>query len=160
MKQFLSSLSSRDRLALSIGLFLLLCLAGYGYIIQPLEASISRQKDQLRLLTDEFQALQALVVRFRAQEMPIDNNESLSKSSLLSLVDSSSKKSGIKPSIKKIQPEGASRVRVYLEQAPFTRLISWLADNFEYQDIKVLALSIRRESRPGMVSGVLLLERG
>ena len=46
--------------------------------------------------------------------------------SLFALVDSSSKQAGLSQVVKRVEPEGEARVRIWLENAKFDDTIDWL----------------------------------
>lgn len=79
--------------------------------------------------------------------------------SLLAEVDSSSKRSGLGPSIKRIQPEDQTRVRLWLEDARFEVLMNWLYQLQSAQGIVLENGSFDRDSNAGTVKARLTLIR-
>lgn len=80
--------------------------------------------------------------------------------SLLAEVDSSGKRSGISQYVKRIQPDGQTRVRLWLEDAPFEPLTAWLYKLQSQQGITLENGSLDRDSKNGTVKARLTLTRG
>lgn len=80
--------------------------------------------------------------------------------SLLAIVDQSRKTSALTKPPSRLQPEGDTIVRIWLEDVPFDALVRWLGDLQTRYGVRVDAADIERESGPGLVNARLTLMRG
>lgn len=79
--------------------------------------------------------------------------------SLLSVVDQSRRASPLTKPPTRLQPEGDTMVRIWLEDVPFDALLRWLGDLQLRYGVRVDHADIERESAPGLVSARLTLVR-
>lgn len=79
--------------------------------------------------------------------------------SLLSVVDQSRRASALTKPPSRLQPEGDTTVRIWLEDVPFDALLRWLADLQLRYGVRVDTADIERESGPGLVNARLTLVR-
>ena len=80
--------------------------------------------------------------------------------SLLAIVDQSGKENGLSSAITRMQPDGDTTVRVWLERADFAALLRWLATLESRYGVAVSEASIDQEALPGMVRARIGLVRG
>ena len=66
--------------------------------------------------------------------------------SLLSLVDQTARSSVIGSSLKRVEPEGEGSVKVWLEQAAFDDMISWLVALEQQHGLSVATITIERQA--------------
>ena len=91
---------------------------------------------------------------------PVLNRKDKSKASILSIIDQTSSRLGLKASMKRLTPDGKDKVRIRMEQAGFDKVMSWLAMLSKEHQINTEALSLRpNEDDQGVVSGNLTLHR-
>jgi general secretion pathway protein M len=79
--------------------------------------------------------------------------------SLLAVVDQSRRASSLTKPPSRLQPEGESTVRIWMEDVPFDALLRWLADLQLRHGVRVETADIERESAPGLVNARLTLVR-
>lgn len=79
--------------------------------------------------------------------------------SLLSIVDQSRRASSLTKPPSRLQPEGDTTVRIWLDDVPFDALMRWLADLQSRYGVRVDTADIERESGPGLVNARLTLVR-
>lgn len=108
--------------------------------------------DGARALAQRIEQLAALAQRGAAAA---NVNRSMS---LAAAVDQASR-SGTLAKPPRIQPEGESEVRVWLEDIPFESVLRWLAELEARYGIQAKAADIERESAPGLVNARLTLAR-
>jgi type II secretory pathway component PulM len=79
---------------------------------------------------------------------------------LLTLVEQTAKQGGLTTALKRVEPQGADRARVWLEQANFDALVRWLADIQKRMAIYVESAVVDPQKEAGMVNARLVLRRG
>jgi len=77
--------------------------------------------------------------------------------SLLALVDRSARAAGMSASLKRVEPEGKDKVRVWLEDVIFDVLIPWVADLQKSQGVTPESLVVDRQPTLGHVNARLVL---
>ena len=85
---------------------------------------------------------------------------SLSRQSLLSTIDTTVREARLKEAVKRIEPDGPARVRVWLEQVEFDRLLPWLGELEQRHSVQVIDLRTDRRGPPGRVDARLTFGRG
>jgi general secretion pathway protein M len=146
------TLQSREQRALTLGALAIIIAAGYLFLYEPLllarEQAVNRVQSQQALLGHLQQvAKEAEMLKGRSGMVP----SSRGKRSVLSAVDQSSRSSGIKSSIKRLTPEGNDRVRLWLEEVEFDRLMRWLAGVNLSDGLVVDDINISSEDEAGLV---------
>lgn len=121
---------------------------------QQLDTAIGNQER----LQDLLQSISHQATNLRTQS-PLPQAVSTDQS-LLSLIDGSGEQAGIKPAIKRLQPEGQDSVAISLEHCPFDQLITWLVTLNTSYGINVQQISISKDGGDvGKVKGKVLLGR-
>lgn len=147
----LDSLSERDRRTLLIGgvIAALLLL----YVVIQLDSSVSSaHKRIIKKQTD------LAWMRTAAPELAaIGSHAGPNGQSLLVLVDSSARESGLASSLAGSDPAGPGGLSVRLQKAPFDSLIPWLARLSQQNGIRVDTASIETAGSPGLVNAALVL---
>lgn len=127
MKAWFMSLEANERRMLLGGGGLLLVMFLYLGIWEPMTSKV----DSLRVSTVEQTSLLAWM-RGAAQEVKKlrgrggQQAKPVSGGSLLSLVDRTAKSGRLGTALKRVQPDGDAKVRVWLEAASFDDLVRWL----------------------------------
>lgn len=158
MREWFESLEMREQLIVGAGTVVVALMLLWLMVWDPM-ARRSSQLDQsiaehrelvayLRNVTAEARALSA--------QRPAAGNRNRS---LLSTVDSSSKQAGLGAHIKRIQPEGQTSVRLWIEDAPFEELARWLAQLETRNGITLDNGSLDQDERAGTVKARLTLVR-
>ena len=148
----LDSLSERDRRTLKIGggVAALLLL----YVIIQLDSSVSSaHKRIIKKQTD------LAWMRTAAPELAATGGVHIGTNgqSLLVLIDSSARESGLASSLAGSDPAGPGGLSVRLQKAPFDTLIPWLARLSQQNGIRVDTASIESAGSPGLVNAALVL---
>jgi general secretion pathway protein M len=161
MKNLLLKLSARERLLLYGGGIILLVLSLYAFTYAPLIDGQKRLKSAIAAQQDlqtHLQHIRSEAMRLSATTSTAPNAASPTNQSLIGLIDSSSEQVGIKSNIKRLTPEGADKVTLWLEKADFDQLVTWLAQLDKNQAVSVEQMSSSREGdKVGLVSGKVLL---
>ncbi|MBF0137543.1 MAG: type II secretion system protein M [Magnetococcales bacterium] len=77
--------------------------------------------------------------------------------SLLSLADRSVRKQGLGLVLKRVEPEGQDKVRLWFEQAPFQSLLIWMEGLHDRYGVETANVSIEKGKSPGLVNAQLVL---
>ncbi|WP_019866425.1 type II secretion system protein GspM [Methylovulum miyakonense] len=159
INHWLAKLNVRERVLLFGGGAILLVSGLYAYTYQPLleaQQQLDTAIENQQRLNGFLQSISGEVTTLRSQTAT--NAPDTSGQSLLGIIDSGSEQAGIKPAIKRLQPEGQDNVTVSLEQCPFDPLIDWLAMLSSNNGISVKQISLGREAGDtGKVKGKVLL---
>jgi len=126
MKAWLAGLEQRERHLVISGAVLLGLMLLYVAVWEPLTGKV----DALRVSTSE-QASTLRWMRQTAQEVKkLRGSGGRAKStggqSLLSVVDRTAKSGRLGTALKRVQPDGEKRVRVWMEAASFDDVMRWL----------------------------------
>jgi len=158
--QRLEALSPRERL-LSAGVIVFLVFyALYQLIIAPIAAETILLEQKMNAQQRIYQAikktsLEVVELRKNQQDTVVDSMEG---QSIMTVIDTSSNELEIKPAIKRMIPEGADKVTLWLEDIAFDKLTLWLAVLETKHAITVDQISISREqTNQGTVTAKLLL---
>lgn len=79
--------------------------------------------------------------------------------SLLAIIDSSAKQTGLRKVIQRMEPVGKDGAKLWLENADFDRLMGWLGELQRRFGIRVTRASFDRQDSPGRVDARLSLQR-
>jgi general secretion pathway protein M len=127
MKAWFAGLEANERRLIMIAAPLVLLMLLYVGIWEPLVNKV----DALRVSTAEQESL-LVWMRGAAQEVKQLRGRGgqparpASGQSLLSLVDRTAKSGRLGPALKRVQPDGDQKVRVWLESASFDDVVRWL----------------------------------
>lgn len=127
-------------------------------IWEPLHGSVKRLRsdvaDMQQLIAELAQA-RSLVLAGRGGAGVIQGQGR----SLLAIADQTGKENGLGSAITRMQPEGDSNVRVWLEQADYGAMMRWIHVLETSYGIAVTEAAIDREAQPGLVRARLGLIR-
>ncbi len=155
LKQY-EMMPSRDRLALKVLAFSLILLFLYFGLWQPAytykkESSIylQQQKDLLALVVENRPALSKLTSASSA------NNSSLNSQQLVTSVTNLAKQTGVV--LKRFEPSGEREIKVWVDDAAFDKMITWLSTMKRTLNIRVEQISVEKSDGPGLVSARITL---
>lgn len=161
MKAWWNQLSNRERWLVGGGSVLTLLLIVYALIWQPFQKELGR----LRQTVAEQRADLAWMRQAAIEAKRLENVQAGPKSqlpegvrrSLLIVVDQSARAAGLGTAVKRVEPQGDDRVRIWLEQAGFDQLIGWLDTLRQDQGIQTANAVIDRQAG-GRVDARLILQ--
>jgi len=144
MKAWFEQLAQREQrlvIAMSalVGIFLL-----YSVIWQPLNSNIATAEQKVA----RQQALLAWVEENTEKYKRASKGKPQSGGSLSSVVNSSARQSGI--NVTRMQPQGDD-IQVWIDDVPFTTLLSWLESLSSSRGVMVKAIDINQLEKPGTV---------
>ena len=154
-----NQLQPRERLVLGLGGVALLLIILYAGLWQPLhqqQATAETRLQEQRLLAQDLERAAVLARNSGSRAgAPSSSNQSL-----ITVVDQSLKASQLSKPDLRIQEDGASRVRVWLEDVSFDALAGWTATLQQRHGISISTADLDRTSGAGLVNARLTLERG
>lgn len=159
MKEWFASLEQRERRLVMAGAVLLGFMLMYVAVWEP----ITNKVNTLRVSTLE-QASTLRWMRQAAQEVKKlrgsggNRAKATSGQSLLSTVDSTAKSGRLGAALKRVQPDGESRVRVWMEAASFDDVMRWLVLLDTRYSIQVENSVFEMKQEPGRVDARLVFE--
>lgn len=74
---------------------------------------------------------------------------------MVSKVSALGKKRGIE--LKRFEPSGDNRIRIWIEDMPFNAMVQWLQELEKQHGLKVAELSLDRDDKAGLVNARLLI---
>ena len=158
MSQFWINLQPRERLVLVAGTAIVLLLLVYLLIWGPINSEVTRLEksvaEQQQLLVWMDSAAKE-VERLRKSQSVATGR---SGQSLLAVVDRTAKAQGLGQQLKRVQPDGERRVRIWLEDVSFDMLVKWLTQLSAKQALHPEGVVIDRADNPGVVNARLVLE--
>ncbi|MBF0176309.1 MAG: type II secretion system protein M [Magnetococcales bacterium] len=162
LKQFLyvrwSSISDRERLLVAGGGFVLIVLIFFSLVWLP----VRERYRELREITEKrINTIRWMEqASYDAARFKVSTGSRLSVQkgdSLLSLADRSVRKQGLGSVLKRVEPEGQDKVRLWFEQAPFQSLLTWMEGLHDQYGIEAVNVAIEKGKIPGLVDAQLVL---
>ena len=150
-------LQPREQWVLAGGAVIVCLLLGWSLVVQPVldarqraEAALSAQR---QLAVD----LETAAARFGGRGA--GRSVSSANQTLIAVVDRSIRGSSIGKPASRLQPDGDSRARVWLEDVNFDALLAWLAELESRFGVRVDTADVDRSSGAGLVDVRLTLVR-
>lgn len=159
LKQRFEALELRERLLVSAAAATVVAALLFLLIWEPLHDGVKRLRGEVvttQVLVAELSQARSLVLSGRGGVGVIQGQGR----SLLAIIDQTGKENGLASAITRMQPEGDTTVRVWLEQADFVAVLRWLNALETSYGVAVTEAAIDREAQPGLVRARLGLVRG
>ncbi len=128
MKEYLSQLSSRERLVLAVGGMALFFLLGYVLVVEPMTSRVA----QLRREVPE-KSLELDWMRQAAAEVAAFGGTASSGAtpgatrSPMAVIDDTARKLNLSGALKRIEPDEQNGVKVWVERAVYADILQWLS---------------------------------
>ena len=157
MKEWFDSLQPRERQLLITAGVILALLMIYTMLWRPFVAQIelsrmgieSEQKTLSMMKSLQVQAQQLQATSSRRTNKPIGG-------SIMKVVDST-RNSAQLPTAKRIEPEGQNSLRLWIDNAPFDKVIMWLGRLNRQYDINVTEIIVDKQNESGVVNVKMIL---
>ncbi len=128
MLNYWQQLKPRERLLIMVGGGIFTVLMLYLLLLEPMMIKVDQLTVKVEKQKAEVQRLKKLAKEVKQLQRRGGTSASQRRGqSLLVIVDRTSKQNKLGKSISRIEPDGSSRVRVWLESAAFDDLTKWLA---------------------------------
>jgi general secretion pathway protein M len=156
MKAWFAQLAPREQRLILLAVPLLVLMIGWAFIWHPLAQGRSEWRQRSGVLASEVAWMRQVVPGLAAAS--VEPREGLGPRSLLAVADSSLREAGLGATLRRIEPAGERRVRVWFEQAAFDPVIGWLESLDQRYGIQVTELAATRREGVGVVDVRLTLE--
>ncbi len=157
MMQYWTQLRSRERAMLIAATVVVVFALFYLMVWEPV---VKRNAELTRSVQDQ----RALAVWMRQSAVQVKKLQAsttarpASGQSLLTVIDTTAKMGGLTSTLKRVEPEGSTRVRVWLEQATFDDVSRWVELLQRDFRVRLDTAVIDREAAPGKVTARLVFE--
>ena len=158
MKEWFADRSPREQLILVSGIGILLLVILWFLVWEPVSRKNSEY--QARVEQEQKVLLQLRQLASEANRLGAGSGATSERAdqSLLSLTDRTVRAAGLAGALRRIEPDGDQRVRLWLQQAPFDPMMSWLQTLAGDYGIHVLTANIDLGERTGLVVADITLE--
>ena len=157
MRAWYSNLAERERRVVTLGAaagVVLVLLA----IILPLNRNIAQARQRITTKQGDLAFIQDATPQLAAAGP--GSGEAATGESLVVLIDTSARESGIGKSLSSSQATADKGLRIRLENVPFDALVAWLARLSQSHGVRVESAEIEAAGEPGLVNAGLLLKAG
>lgn len=161
MKEWYDSLEPRERRILFAGAAVFIVALLYLLAWEPLVKGISNleksnQENQELLGWMEKSAAEAQQLQAKLKASGASGRAK--GQSLLGTIDRTAKTGKLGKSVKRVQPDGQTKARVWLENVSFDSMVNWLEKLQHQQGIRIVNSVIEKQDEPGLVNARLVLE--
>ncbi len=146
-------MNQREQLAVSIlGMTLIFALF-FLLLVMPLIKGREQAKNLYESRQEELAWMQGVAPQLigKSNKEPLQNSQSM-----MNTVNKAA--ASFQLTLNRVQPEGDTKLRVWLEKVPFNGLMSWLNDLQLSNGIVASSVSIEADSSPGLVSAKVVLQ--
>jgi general secretion pathway protein M len=126
-------------------------------VILPLNRNIALTRQRVTLKQGDLAFIQSVVPQLAAAG-PVGGGAT--RESLVVLVDSSARESGLGKSISSSQPTGDGGLRIRLDRAAFDGVVAWLARLTQQHGVRIESAEIESAGEAGLVNAGLVLKAG
>ena len=154
VRAYWKTLGARERRAVSVLAVFLGAVLFYLLIWSPVRSGLAGARVRLASVQIQLAQVQeqaALVEKVRSAPRPTPQSDEAGA------VERSALRHGLREQLKRVDAEGAGRVRVQIEGASFSALTAWLAELQQQSGIRAESGMIDRHANPGTVNARLLL---
>ena len=158
MKDWWAGLQASEQRMLTMGGIALILIFSYAGVWQPLQknvANLENQGEQQRALKRWMNQAAAEVKQLQGSGASTQVRDGRS---LLSVVDQTAKRSGLGSGLKRLEPNGQTAVKVWLEQVKFDDMARWLNQLQTKNGLRVDSITIDRQDEPGRINARITLE--
>ncbi|HTC54401.1 MAG TPA: type II secretion system protein M [Steroidobacteraceae bacterium] len=141
--------SPRDqRVALMAGVIALIVLVGVIFV--PLDTSVARASVRVQRKQSDLAWMRTVAPQLAAAGASVA--APVSQRSLIVVIDSSARESGLGSALNSTEPGGPGALRVRLNKASFDMLVAWLAKLSQQNGVHVQSATIDAAGPPGLVN--------
>jgi general secretion pathway protein M len=156
LRTWYAGLAERERRFVAFGAVGVLVLLIVGVIL-PLNSSISQTRKRVETKQVDLAFIQSALPQLAAAG-PAAN--AATPESLVVLIDSSARESGLGKALTNSQPTPDKGLRIRLDHAPFDAMVAWLARLSQQHGVRVESAEIESAGEAGLVNAGLVLKAG
>ena len=153
MRAWYAGLADRERRFVNIGAIAAGVLVLLG-VIFPLNRGIAQSRQRVASKQVDLAFIQQATPELQSAGPA----SGASGASLVVLIDSSARESGLGKSLSSSEPTGDGGLRIRLERAPFDGLVAWMARISQQHGVRVESAEIEQAGEPGLVNASLVLK--
>jgi general secretion pathway protein M len=146
--------SPRDQRVAAGGAIVVLLFVIFGIFV-PLDTSVSRAHARVQRKETDLAWMRAAAPKLAVAGPAIA--APTSQRSLIVVIDSSARESGLGSALNSSEPSGAGALRVRLDKASFDTLVAWLGKLSQQNGIHVESGTIDAAGPPGLVNAGIVL---
>lgn len=154
MRAWYANLADRERRMVNVGAVVaavLLLLA----IVLPLNRNIAQARQRVAVKQADLAFIQNAIPQISGAGAGA--TQRATAESLVVLIDSSARESGLGKSLSSSQPTGDKGLRIRLERVPFDGMVAWLARLSQNHGVSVVSAEIESAGEAGLVNAGLVL---
>ncbi len=144
-----TALSLRERILIGAALLVGLLLIAYIYLWEPKMKQLKNLRD-IKVPQSEQTLAWVEQALMHAQNSPADARKKIIEGPLLTVIEQTAEKAGVRASIRRMQPNQAQAVKIWMEEVPFDSWLRWI-ELLRQQNVFVERASIVKHS-PGLVT--------
>jgi len=148
-------LQIREQQILRSSAIILGLLLFYLLIIDPVYSGRDNAEQKLHSTQEAFSVMQQQAFDLKAS---LPNPRISGSGSLLTQVESSAQKEGLRNALKRLQPSGNNQIQVSLEGASYTQIMQWLS-KLHHQGVRAQQVDIQVDRKSDLLAVQLLLAR-
>lgn len=126
-------------------------------VILPLNGSISQARQRVAAKQVDLAFIQNAMPQLQAAGPGVS---AATADTIVVLIDTSARESGLGKSLSSSQPTGDGGVRLRLDRAPFDGIVAWLARLSQQHGVRVESAEVEAAGEPGLVNAGLVLKPG
>ena len=157
MRAWYEGLAGRERLFVNVGGVAVVVLVLLGVIL-PLNRNIVQARQRVSTKQGDLAFINSVAQQLAASGPGVAGASSAD--SLVVLIDSSARESGLGKSLTSSQPTGEHGLRIRLDKVPFDAMVAWLARLAQQHGIRVESAEIESAGETGVVNAGLVLKAG
>ncbi|MGA9573149.1 MAG: type II secretion system protein GspM [Lysobacterales bacterium] len=148
-------LQPREQLILRSSAIILGLLLFYLLIVDPVYSGRDDAAQRLESAREAFSVMQQQAFDLKTS---LSNPATSGTGSLLTEVESSAQKEGLRSALKRLQPSGNDQIQVSLEGVSYNQVMQWLS-SLHQQGVKAQRVDIQVDRKTDLLAVQLLLER-
>ena len=160
MKEWFLGLEPRERLLVAGGAVVLALLLFYVAIIEPISSNYAALRQGVAEQKKTLVWMQGAARQVQTLKRSSPAARGLGGRSLLAVVDQSARSGGLGDAIKRIEPDGAKGVKVWLEGVAFDPMVLWLGNLTRTYQIEPSIVTIEPQGNGRVNARLTLLEPG
>lgn len=157
MHVWYANLSAREQLMVRVGAAVVAVIVLLGLIL-PLNRNISQTRQRVTTKQADLAFIQSVTPQLAAAGPA--SGSAPGGASLVVLIDSSARESGLGKALSNSQPTGDGGLRIRLDRAAFDGMVAWLARLSQQHGVRIESAEIESAGEPGLVNAGLVLKTG